>query len=49
VIGKVGLTGRTTGPHIHLAIWVPNGWVNPAAFMRLAIKPLREPPAPKKK
>jgi len=49
VIGKVGLTGRTTGPHIHLAIWVPNGWVNPATFMRLAIKPLREPPAPKKK
>jgi len=48
VIGKVGLTGRTTGPHVHLGIWVPNGWVNPAAFMKLNILPLRELPAPKK-
>jgi len=48
VLGKVGLTGRTTGPHIHLGIWVPNGWVNPAAFMKLNILPLRELPAAKK-
>jgi murein DD-endopeptidase MepM/ murein hydrolase activator NlpD len=48
IIGKVGMTGRTTGPHIHLGIWVPNGWVNPAAFMRLGFKPVRTPPAGKK-
>jgi murein DD-endopeptidase MepM/ murein hydrolase activator NlpD len=49
VLGKVGMTGRTTGPHIHLGIWVPNGWVNPATFMKLGFKPLRTPPAAAKK
>jgi murein DD-endopeptidase MepM/ murein hydrolase activator NlpD len=35
LLGRVSLTGRTTGPHIHLGIWVPGGWVDPAAFFRL--------------
>lgn len=36
-LGKVGLTGRTTGPHIHLGIWVPGGFIDPAVFLRLKI------------
>jgi murein DD-endopeptidase MepM/ murein hydrolase activator NlpD len=37
VVGKVGMTGRTTGPHIHLGIWVPGGFIDPAAFLRLPL------------
>lgn len=35
IVGKVGLTGRTTGPHIHVGIWVPGGWIDPDVFLRL--------------
>src|SRR6185503_3201717 len=37
VLGKVGLTGRTTGPHIHVGIWARGGFVDPAALFRLPI------------
>jgi len=37
VLGKVGLTGRTTGPHIHVGVWARGGFVNPAVFFRLPI------------
>lgn len=37
VLGKVGLTGRTTGPHIHVGLWVRGGFVDPAVFFRLPI------------
>lgn len=37
VLGKVGLTGRTTGPHIHVGIWSRGGFVDPAVFFRLPI------------
>ena len=48
-LGKVGMTGRTTGPHIHLGIWVPGGFVDPATFMRLGIATpkVATKPAPK--
>jgi murein DD-endopeptidase MepM/ murein hydrolase activator NlpD len=45
-LGKVGLTGRTTGPHIHLGIWVPGGFVDPVAFMALKLAPAKNMPAP---
>ncbi len=35
VIGKVGMTGRTTGPHIHVGIWVPGGFIDPDVFLHL--------------
>jgi murein DD-endopeptidase MepM/ murein hydrolase activator NlpD len=37
VLGKVSLTGRTTGPHIHVGIWVAGGFVDPAVFARLKL------------
>jgi len=37
VLGKVGLTGRTTGPHIHVGIWARGGFIDPAALFRLPI------------
>ncbi|HEU5060298.1 MAG TPA: M23 family metallopeptidase [Kofleriaceae bacterium] len=37
VLGKVGVTGRTTGPHIHVGIWARGGFVDPAVFFRLPI------------
>jgi murein DD-endopeptidase MepM/ murein hydrolase activator NlpD len=37
VLGKVGVTGRTTGPHIHVGIWARGGFVDPAAFFRLPL------------
>lgn len=39
VIGKAGKTGRATGSHIHLAVHVPNGLVDPASFFRLPLAP----------
>jgi murein DD-endopeptidase MepM/ murein hydrolase activator NlpD len=39
VIGLAGHTGRTTGPHLHLSVRVPGGFVDPAAFFKLAVKP----------
>lgn len=42
LIARAGRTGRTTGPHIHLAVHVPGGFVNPASFTKLPIAPVQQ-------
>ena len=32
-IGSVGMTGRTTGPHLHFEIFVGNKAVNPMVYI----------------
>ncbi|WP_369408197.1 M23 family metallopeptidase [Leptolyngbya ohadii] len=33
-IGRVGMTGRTTGPHLHWGLKYDSGWVDPAFVIR---------------
>lgn len=33
-IGRVGMTGRTTGPHLHWGLKYGGQWVNPATVLR---------------
>lgn len=40
-IGLAGHTGRTTGPHMHVSVRVPGGFVDPASFLKLPLAPTR--------
>lgn len=34
VVGYIGMTGRTTGPHLHQEVWVNGKPINPATYYR---------------
>jgi len=45
-VGLAGQTGRTTGPHLHISVRVPGGFVDPLAFFKLKLAPQAKAKAP---
>lgn len=41
-IGKLGSTGRSTGPHLHYEVWVANAVRNPSRFLKAGRNVLQE-------
>jgi murein DD-endopeptidase MepM/ murein hydrolase activator NlpD len=33
VVGKVGSTGRVTGPHFHWSLGLNGAWIDPSLFL----------------